>query len=120
VIQFGTKSASDRGDVSDEAVFGYWLQQRRKSMKLTQERLAGLSGCSIATIRKVEADERRPSIGIAGRLAEALEIPAGEQDAFLRFARGGWSDDRPLSRNSRLPRCPGTDLYSRPLPSLCP
>ncbi|MEX2535331.1 MAG: tetratricopeptide repeat protein [Trueperaceae bacterium] len=79
--------------MSDEAVFGHWLQQRRKSMKLTQEQLAGLAACSVATIRKVEADERRPSIGIAGRLAEALEVPAGERDAFLRFARGGWSDD---------------------------
>ncbi|MEX2542388.1 MAG: tetratricopeptide repeat protein [Trueperaceae bacterium] len=79
--------------MGDEAVFGAWLQQRRKSMRLTQEQLAGLAGCSVATIRKVEADERRPSSHIAGRLAEALEVPAGEEDAFLRFARAGWSDD---------------------------
>ncbi len=45
-------------------------------------------GCSAITLRKLEAEERRPSKQIAERLAEVLTVPAGERADFLRFARG--------------------------------
>jgi transcriptional regulator with XRE-family HTH domain len=41
--------------------FGGWLKERRKKLDLTQAELANCAGCTAATIRKIEADERRPS-----------------------------------------------------------
>lgn len=68
--------------------FGYWLKLKRKSLDLTREGLAERVGCSAATVRKLEAEERRPSEQIAERLAEIFEIPQNEREKFLRFARG--------------------------------
>ena len=45
-------------------------------------------GCSAITLRKLEAEERRPSKQIAERLAEVLNVAPDERPAFLRFARG--------------------------------
>ncbi|HNB53225.1 MAG TPA: tetratricopeptide repeat protein [Anaerolineales bacterium] len=70
--------------------FGYWLRRRRKVLDLTREDLARRVGCSAATIRKIEAEERRPSIQIAERLAEIFEIPSDDKNNFVRFARGSW------------------------------
>ena len=67
--------------------FGYWLRRRRKALDLTQEALAQSVACSRFAIRKIEADERRPSRRLAERLAERLSIPAQEREAFLEAAR---------------------------------
>jgi predicted ATPase/transcriptional regulator with XRE-family HTH domain len=68
--------------------FGDWLRQKRKSGDLTQEELARHVGCSTIALRKIEADERRPSKQIAVRLAEILDIVPAERSAFVLFARG--------------------------------
>jgi predicted ATPase/DNA-binding XRE family transcriptional regulator len=70
--------------------FGDWLRLRRKALDLTREGLADRVGFSAATIRKIEAEERRPSVQIVERLADILDIPQDERTAFLRFARGDW------------------------------
>ena len=67
--------------------FGYWLRRRRKALDLTQEELAQAVSCSRFAIRKIEADERRPSRRLAERLAERLAIAPEERDAFLDSAR---------------------------------
>jgi tetratricopeptide (TPR) repeat protein/transcriptional regulator with XRE-family HTH domain len=67
--------------------FGYWLRRRRKALDLTQEALAATVSCTRFTIRKIEADERRPSRRLAERLADRLAIPSAERDAFLEAAR---------------------------------
>lgn len=67
--------------------FGYWLRRRRKALDLTQDALAQKVSCSQASIKKIEAEERRPSRGLAQRLAEQLAIPAQERAAFLQAAR---------------------------------
>jgi len=67
--------------------FGYWLKRRRKALDLTQEQLAQGVACSHFAIRKIEADERRPSRRLAERLADRLAIPPHERDAFLEAAR---------------------------------
>ncbi len=67
--------------------FGYWLKRRRKALDLTQEQLAQGVACSHFAIRKIEADERRPSRRLAERLADKLAIPPHERDAFLETAR---------------------------------
>ena len=59
-------------------------------------------GCSAATIRKIEAEERRPSAQISGLLARTLNIPTEEQAAFLRFPRGD-QDIIPSEISENLP-----------------
>ncbi len=67
--------------------FGYWLHRRRRALDLTQEALAIRVSCSPAAIKKIEADERRPSKGLAQRLAQHLALPANERAMFLQAAR---------------------------------
>jgi tetratricopeptide (TPR) repeat protein/transcriptional regulator with XRE-family HTH domain len=74
--------------------FGYWLRRRRKALDLTQEALAKRVSCSAFAIRKIEADERRPSRQLADRLAASLAIPAEERRAFLDAARAVRAADR--------------------------
>lgn len=71
----------------DNPSFGYWLRRRRKALDLTQAMLAQEVGCAVATIKKLEADERRPSLQMAERLADCLAVPSAERAAFLRAAR---------------------------------
>ena len=56
-------------------------------MDLTQAELGAHVGASAAMIRKIEADERRPSRELAELLAAALGVPVAERDGFLRAAR---------------------------------
>ena len=74
--------------------FGYWLRRRRKALDLTQEALAQRVSCSGFSIRKIEADERRPSRRLAERLAASLALPEEERGAFLDAARAVHSTNR--------------------------
>jgi D-alanyl-D-alanine carboxypeptidase (penicillin-binding protein 5/6) len=68
------------GCVEDEAPFamsfGEWLRGQRKKRHMTQAELARLVHCATVTIRKIEANERRPSRQLAELLAERLEFAA--------------------------------------------
>jgi predicted ATPase/transcriptional regulator with XRE-family HTH domain len=55
---------------------------------LTQQRLARQLACAAITLRKLESEERRPSVPMVRRLATLFAIPPAEQATFLRFARG--------------------------------
>lgn len=66
---------------------GLWIRQRRKRLDLTQEMLAERVGCSVSAIRKIEADERRPSREVAELLAKCLAIEAKDLPTFLKVAR---------------------------------
>jgi len=68
--------------------FGDWIRLQRQALDLTQQALAERVGCSLAAIRKIESDERRPSRQIAARLADVLDVPASQHDMFLEAARG--------------------------------
>ncbi len=68
--------------------FGYWVRRRRKALDLTQRALAVQVGCAPVTIKKIEADERRPSHQMAELLADCLLIPPEERDDFISSARG--------------------------------
>ena len=70
-----------------ESSFGNWIKRRRRALDLTQQALAQRVGCSMATIVKIEADERRPSRQMAELLARYLEIPADQRERFLKVAR---------------------------------
>ena len=71
-----------------EISFGAWIARRRKALDLTREQLTDCVGCSVSGLRKVETDERRPSRQVAELLAECLEIPPEQRQAFVRVARG--------------------------------
>ncbi len=75
--------------------FGEWLSRRRKSLGFTQEELAKQISCATITLRKIEGEQRRPSLQIAERLRLFLDIPAEDAKAFIRFARGDWQSTPP-------------------------
>ena len=68
--------------------FGRLIRSRRRALDLTQEDLAHKVGYSVITIRKVEADERRPSRQLIERLAFSLNISAEQREAFTALGRG--------------------------------
>jgi predicted ATPase/DNA-binding XRE family transcriptional regulator len=68
--------------------FGTWLGQRRKALDMTQRELADRTSCALATIKKIEADERRPSRDLADLLADALRLPPELRLPFVECARG--------------------------------
>jgi predicted ATPase/transcriptional regulator with XRE-family HTH domain len=107
--------------------FGNWVKRRRKTLDLTQQELAQRVGCSMATIVKIESDERRPSRQVAELLAEHLRIPADQWELFRTVARqekgvnhlefvpplsASKSDTMPPSPRPHLPR-PLTSLIGR-------
>lgn len=90
--------------------FGAWIKRRRKVLDLTQNALARTTGCAIGTIRKIEADERRPSRVLAERLADMLALSPHERTAFLQSARAELAPD-----HLPLPDAVGA---TRPAPAL--
>src|SRR4051812_26695914 len=74
--------------------FGYWLRRRRKALDLTQEALAGQVGCTVSMIKRIEADERRPSRQLAERLAVSLAFAPDERAPFIQAARAVLAPDR--------------------------
>src|SRR6266498_1674297 len=68
--------------------FGYWIRRQRKALDLTQQVLAERVGCSLAAIKKIESDERRPSRQIAERMADILSVSDSQRELFLEVARG--------------------------------
>lgn len=79
---------------NEAASFGYWVKRRRKSLDLTQQGLANLVGCSPVTIKKIESDERQPSVQLARLLAEHLQIPPEQHNQFISSARRERNIDR--------------------------
>ena len=70
-----------------EPTIGQWIKRRRKALGLTQDDLARRVPCSVVMIRKIEADERRPSKDLAARLADCLDIRADQRAAWMDLAR---------------------------------
>jgi non-specific serine/threonine protein kinase len=68
--------------------FGTWLRQRRRALDLTQKAFADRVGCAEITVRRMEADEYKPSNELALVLFEKLGIPELERPEWVRFARG--------------------------------
>jgi predicted ATPase/DNA-binding CsgD family transcriptional regulator/transcriptional regulator with XRE-family HTH domain len=94
------------------ASFGSSVKKRRQALKLRQSALAQQVGCSTITIRKIEADERRPSMAIAERIADCFALQGDERAAFLKSAR-------PVSAPIpavRVPEPPRTNLVLPPTP----
>ncbi|MBC8074852.1 MAG: helix-turn-helix domain-containing protein, partial [Chloroflexales bacterium] len=94
--------------------FGYWVRRRRKALDLTQRALADQVGCSLVTVKKIEADERQPSQQLAERFAHTLAVPPEERAAFLARARGLLPPDHLATAGE--PRSPITLTTPAPLP----
>ncbi len=82
--------------------FGRWLRLKRKALDFTREELAERIGYSAATVRKIEDEERRPSVQIAGQLADLFNIPQNERESFIHFARGDWQSAPPDADEEQL------------------
>ncbi|GJQ35223.1 MAG: hypothetical protein JETCAE01_12330 [Anaerolineaceae bacterium] len=98
--------------------FGEWLREQRTARRLTREEFANRVGCSVAMLRKIEGDERRPSAQIAELIANILEI--AEREDFIKVARGEWTTDRlsPVSQRVQPPNIPPAQTSSSNLPTL--
>src|SRR4029079_4600834 len=88
------RSVQKERGMEGNASFGYWVRRRRKALDLTQDELARQVGCALSTIRKIEADERRPSRQVAERIDDLLELGPPERAAFLKAARAEQSVDQ--------------------------
>lgn len=97
----------------DATSFGQWLKQRRKALGLTQEELAQQVSCAAITIKKIEADQRRPSRQIAERLADQLLIAAEERTFFLHLARAAES---PVAVTATARAAPASPSATLPVP----
>jgi ribosome-binding protein aMBF1 (putative translation factor) len=69
-----------------ERSFGRIIRKCRRSLDLIQDELARRVGCAAVTVRKIEADDLRPSLQVAEGLAMALAIPLEQRAAFVRLA----------------------------------
>ncbi len=98
--------------------FGEWVKWRRRTLGLTQKELAYAVGYALVTLRKVEADELRPSAEMAKKLAAALLVEPHLQPDFVRFARDEalWDDVVLPTQGPAAPPIPP----SPPLPILPP
>jgi|SRR5579859_927330 len=89
--------------------FGQWLRHRRRELDLTQDALARQVGCARVTIRKLEADDIRPSQQLAELLAEHLGILPAERERFVRFGRGrAPAAPTPAAPRHNLPNLPSS------------
>jgi predicted ATPase/transcriptional regulator with XRE-family HTH domain len=107
--------------MEDSASFGAWLKRHRRALDLTQAELAQRVGCGVGTIRKIEADERRPSKQLAALLADQFALPSNDRTAFIKAARAELSVIRlaPFrqSNNQSLPGgVEATPVAQLPLP----
>lgn len=92
--------------MNDLLTFGEWLKRKRGGLGLTQKRLAHQIGYAEVTLRKVEADEIRPSQQMVDMLAQALGVAEDERAEFVRFARSGFNDGPPARRVPAVPALP--------------
>ncbi len=99
--------------MNEDISFGELVKERRNILGLTQTELAQRVGCAAITIRKIEANDLRPSVQMAKLIAVALNVPDDEQLAFVRLARSV-SPPSPIPTPSPAPSEIGlTDLSGR-------
>jgi predicted ATPase/DNA-binding XRE family transcriptional regulator len=91
--------------MSQGVSFGRLIRSRRRALDMTQKDLAQKVGYSVITIRKVEANERRPSRQLAEALAQGLQVAPEERPTFVILARS-WPDDGAVADFDDLDEAP--------------
>jgi predicted ATPase/transcriptional regulator with XRE-family HTH domain len=71
--------------------FGYWLRRQRLARDWRQGDLAARLGIATVTLRKLEADERRPSLQLIGLIADTFGLSDAERADLIRVARADLS-----------------------------
>ncbi len=88
--------------MTEEISFGKWLSNQRKLIGLTQKQLASMVNCATITLRKIEAEQRRPSSLLIKQLEQVFNIPEKEHTAFLGYARGN-NQSQPFTSKKYYP-----------------
>ena len=96
------------------------IKRIRKSKKLSMERLAAEAGVSRSMLGQIERGEANPSVGLLGKLASALKVPA---EVLLEtttsspcWSCGSWTTSPPAWTGARSccgPRSPMTTCSGR-------
>jgi len=63
--------------------FGGQLRHFREARGWARKQLAYQAGCAVVTLQKIEWDERKPSLALAQRLGQALQLAPREYAAFI-------------------------------------
>ncbi|MFN8498651.1 MAG: AAA family ATPase [Anaerolineae bacterium] len=69
-----------------DLTFTAWLKRKRREQGLTQDVLAGLTGCSATYLKKIEAGQRPPTRPIVDALLEALQVPQADWPTYIELA----------------------------------
>ncbi len=70
-VEFGKAGHGWAGAI----VFNLWLRRQLRERRMSQRRLAHLSGVNHSTISRLLAGDRTPSLDTATKLARALRVP---------------------------------------------
>ncbi|MEM8530495.1 MAG: tetratricopeptide repeat protein [Chloroflexota bacterium] len=93
--------------------FGDIIRERRIALGITQQELARQIGCARVTIQKIEAHHRHPSLALAERLADYLNLTHDEQiDLFETDNRHIQPGPLQIASSAKLPVLP-TPLFGR-------
>jgi transcriptional regulator with XRE-family HTH domain len=103
VEQDGNTAESQHGDDLAGA-FGCNVRRRREEAGLTLEQLSTQSSVSRAMLSKVERGEKSPTIGVASRIAHALDVALSDLIGAPAAAASGVAvvmrkNDRPVFRD---------------------
>jgi len=69
------------------ASFGQWVKEMRRAHGWSRIELARLVCCAPITLRKIEADQLRPSKDLARIILERFEVASTEEDELMQKAR---------------------------------
>ncbi|MEV4394864.1 XRE family transcriptional regulator [Nonomuraea sp. NPDC049607] len=102
IEQHGNAAGPEHGDDLAGA-FGGNVRRRREEAGLTLEQLSAQSSVSRAMLSKVERGEKSPTIGVASRIAHALDASLSDLIGAPAAASGVAivmrKDDRPIFRD---------------------
>lgn len=98
--------------------FGRWLKRLRSQQNFTQEALAEAVYCSVQLIRFWEGGRRRPSLEMAERLADVLQVPAEQRATFIQQARLPVEEADAPVEDEGTPQSPAVLLEKPALPPL--
>ena len=97
--------------------FGYWLKRQRLARDLRQADLAQQLGIATITLRKLEADDRRPSLQLVERLAALFQLDEAERAIVRHIARSDLSPVAlPLPAQPAAVAAPASPLPPQPTP----